>query len=146
MATLYQYSIGSGHNLPLGSLTNIELLVGFELPAKTAPVNPFPVENFVLSGNAQSQGRLDHVWEFTYLKYTALDTFIDNYLVSSGTLYSSRPVTIYTRKRDRGENSYGRYNAYVHYPRPNQDYDVDDNPSDKVLNVRIRFTGLEELS
>lgn len=146
MSTLYQYAIGSGWNLPSGSLTNMELLTGVELPPRTAPVNPFPITNPVLSGSSQSQGRIDHVWEFSYMSYDALDTFIDTFLVSSGTLYENRQVTINTRRRDRGNTTYARYNAYVHYPKAQDDYDIPASGGDKVENLRIRFTDLQELS
>jgi len=143
MITRYDYRIAAGHNVALAALVNVETLPGFagagvRIPPASQPVNPYPNRVVALSGREYGDGVITHVWEFSTLPIAALEYLITTYL-SGGTL-ASAPVTIYTRRHDRGV--YARYNAYLTYPVPGEDYRYTRR---HVLDLRLRFNGLELL-
>jgi hypothetical protein len=138
----YDYRIASGHNVALGSLTNVEnigqlWLAGVRPPPVTVPVNTYPTRYIALSGIEYGDGLIKHEWRFSIIPSTGLDYLQDTYL--GAVTVVSAAVTIYTRLQDQGVNVYARYNAYLARPIPGQDYQYRQR---KIINLALRFNGL----
>lgn len=144
---LFDYRIGSGHNLALGNLTNIEnFLWQYVRPRLAAPTSPpinwTPVKTQLLDGTRRGDGRVDHRWEFIgVLPLTALDALIDSYLTTASVIVDSKAVTIYTPDWEAG-GGYVRCNAYLLRPIPETDYT---KRRTKALNLRLNFQDLVKL-
>lgn len=112
---IYQYMLGAGYNLPLGSLTNVELIQGSDGKYLYPPdsFGSFNVgqETPQLNGLNSYQGFESVEWNWTgnggkgYITYGGARTLRTNFFngVWSATL------TIYTKTSN--ELSYERYNA-----------------------------------
>lgn len=128
----YSYAIAAGWNVALGSLTNVETLLG--VPPRTQPIDRFPVRTRTLSSEV-GEGALFHVWEFDEgLKKAKLKIIEDTYL-TNGTVVKAQ-VTINTREHIR--DTYTRWNAWIFLPQPGQDYNLDRGLA-RTLRVRFRL-------
>lgn len=139
---IYSYAWATGHDVALASLTNIETDLATYAPGRTlAPrtqaVARFPQRLISLDGVEVGFGDISHEWTFAALPADAFQYIVSTYCNSDG---SGAAVTIYTRRHDL--DNYGRYNAYLAYPQPIEDYSY---RNQYVLDVRLRFTGLEAL-
>jgi hypothetical protein len=144
---LYDYRIGSGHGLALGSLTNIENLIWpYVRPRLVAPSSPpinwAPVKTQLMDGSRSGDGRVDHVWEFSVLPLTALDYLIDLLLTTGGVIVDSKACTIYTPDWEAGGTSV-RCNAYILRPQPGIDYT---RRGRKAIGLRWPFQDLRVLA
>jgi len=142
---VYSYSIASGHDVALVSLTNIEDITYLRVNGKgVAPravsLDRWPQQRLALSGRPHSGGRIDLQWTFDAVPLTGLDSFIDAYLVTSSVDQPSKEVTINTRLAER--TTYKRYNARLLYPRYGTDYIIEGN---MVTGLRLTFIGLVAL-
>lgn len=112
---LYQFMIGPGYNLPLGSLTNVELIV--DSTGRTLyPPQVFPsylpgLAVVRLNGIEFERGRPSVEWLWTgnsnkgYMTYNGARTLRENYFGGNW----SGSLTIYTKTSN--ESSYTLYNA-----------------------------------
>jgi hypothetical protein len=142
MKPLYSYRIGSGWNVSLSSLVNVELITQIARPpSKVLPVSIFPVRTQVLSNAVFGDGSLSLTWQFDSLLITGLNYIISTYLTTSTLPVASKKVTIYTNNRDRA--LYTRYNCYLVYPESGNDYTLDGL---YALNLKLKFSGLTALS
>ena len=89
------------------------------------------------SGRVRGDGAIDHAWEFSGLRQTAVQYLLHTLLFSSGV---STAVTIYTRLHSTG--TYARYNAYAVLPAPGQDLEY---LRAGVYRVTLRFSDLVAL-
>lgn len=142
----YSYAIATGHDVALVSLTNFEDIPelkygGRNLPPKTQPVDTFPVRTRLMNGRVRGDGMINQVLTWRVLPIAGLKTLIDDYLVTGGNVVVSKACTLYTRLHDR--DTYKRYNAYIVYPKPNEDYTYDRL---HVFDLQLRFTNLEVLA
>jgi hypothetical protein len=138
----YDYRIAVGSSVALGSLSNIEdVLYPYTAPLRIAPrsqpVNLYPVRTVLGSGRVRGDGAIDHAWEFSGLRQTAVQYLLHTLLFSSGV---STAVTIYTRLHSTG--TYARYNAYAVLPAPGQDLEY---LRAGVYRVTLRFSDLVAL-
>lgn len=111
----YQYMIGAGYNLPLGSLTNVELITdpnGLTLyPPQAFPTYLPGVAASRLNGIEYERGYASVDWSWTgnsgkgWITYGGARLLRANYF---GGLWSNT-LTIYTKTTN--ETSYERYNA-----------------------------------
>lgn len=138
----YDYRIAVGSSVALGSLVNIEdVLWPYTAPLRIAPrsqpVNLYPIRTIMGSGRERGDGAINHVWEFTALRQSAVQYLLHTFLFSSGV---STAVTIYTRLHSTG--TYARYNAYAVLPAPGQDLEY---IRQGVYRVNLRFNDLVAL-
>lgn len=136
----YSYAIGSGWNVALASLTNLENLSQFvvrgnPVPVSTQPVNLFPIVRVAGSGKPKGYGRVDHAWTWSVLPQAAIQ-YLEDTFFSSGTVVSAQ-VTINTRRQNRG--TYTRYNAYAQLLIPTVNYTYRQN---MFVGVTMLFYGL----
>lgn len=147
MASANTYAFYPGHSIALATLTEIASISYFKsqgviLLPNTQPVNLYPLRTRVESGRERmDEGAGDHPWRFTGLPYTALDYVIDTFFSSVDGF--SPPVTIQTRRHDRGD--WKRFNCYLSYPQPDRDYRADNTLKDWVVDVTLWFYDLEVL-
>ncbi len=139
----YSYSIATGSNVALVSLTNVEDLIwNYTRPrritVRTQPVNAFPVRTVLGSGRVRGDGAINHAWEFTAIPKAAVD-YLMTYLWTAGTVVSTA-VTIYTRRHELDD--YARYNAYAILPVVGQDIEY---LRGGVLRMVISFSDLVAL-
>lgn len=136
---VYSFKIAAGHNVGLGSLVNVEEITQIGRPPSIPQSpNPFPVRKKYLSGRVAGSGYQTYVWEFDVMPMTGIKYIIDTYLyetiLASPFLMASSPVTIFTRRTDRG--GWARYNAYLEYPSPGTDYTED---AGFAVNLKLKF-------
>jgi hypothetical protein len=142
LKALYSYRIASGWNVALGSLVNLELITQIgRPPTRCQPVNLFPIATEMLSNIVYGDGTPSLTWMFDSLPVGALPYILSTYLTTSSVLVKSKKVTIFTNLRDRGY--YGRFNAYLSLPEPENDYKFDGN---LILGLKLHFSGLRALS
>ena len=139
----YSYSIATGSNVALVSLTNVEDLIwNYTRPRRivprSQPVNAFPVRTTTGSGRERGDGAIDHSWEFTAIPVAAVD-YLMSFLWAGGTVVSTA-VTINTPRHELDE--YFRANAYAILPVPGQDLEY---LRAGVLRMVIRFNDLVAL-
>ena len=142
----YSYAIATGHNVSLGSLTNFEDIPelafgGRNLPPRSQPVDTFPVRTLLMNGRVRGDGMINQVLTWDVLPVLGLKALIDDYLTTGGAVVVSKPCTLYTRLHDL--DTYKRYNAYIVYPQPNEDYNYDRT---YVFNLNLQFTDLQVLA
>lgn len=141
MAASNEYAWAAGHNVALASLTAIDTLGAFTyggigVQIVSNPVIPYPVRTRLQSGRERMDGRIDHQWRIPHgLKIDAVDYIIDTFFASPNGF--DAPVTINTRLHDRG--TWARYNAYIRYPMPDEDYRLEQG---YVFDLVIRFYAL----
>ena len=111
----YQYMIGAGYDLPLGSLTNVELIVDDNgvycyPPASFGEYMPgAPATRF--DGLEYERGRPSTDWPWTgangngYLTYSGAETIRNDYFNGNW----SGSLTVYTPTDESG--TYARFNA-----------------------------------
>jgi hypothetical protein len=139
MAVIYDYRIGVGAGLALGSLTNIETLLALRGSVfRAAVVNTFPVRTKVLSGKVYGDGAIGLVWQSAAIPIAAIKSIEDTFH-TNGTVVSA-PVTIYTRQANRA--TYTRYSAYSILMIPGEDYTYNEF---FAYDVRWQFTNLVAL-
>lgn len=142
------YRIASGHNVALAGLQNIVTLIQQRtgrlllIAPRSQPVNWFPVETPLGSGRVAGDGKPMHEWVFDGLPIAAFTYILQTYLYTSGAKVKSKAVTIYTPTFDEGDGVYSRFNAYLVYPTPGDDYEY---TRKNVISYRMRFTHLVEL-
>lgn len=142
------YRIASGHDVALAGLQNIVTLIQQQtgrlllIAPRSQPVNPFPVETPLGSGRVAGDGKPTHEWVFDGLPIAAFTYILTTYLYTTGAKVKSKAVTIYTPTFDEGSGVYSRFNAYLVYPIPGEDYEY---TRKNVVNYRMRFTHLVEL-
>ncbi len=142
------YRIASGHDVALVGLQNIVTLIQQQtgrlllIAPRSQPVNPFPIETPVGSGRVAGDGKPGHEWLFDALPIAAFTYILTTYLYTTGAKVKSKPVTIYTPTFDEGSGVYSRFNAYLVYPTPGDDYEY---TRKNVVSYRMRFTHLTEL-
>lgn len=145
MAGASEYAWYPGHNIALGTLTAITSITqykhgGVGVDPVSDPVNLYPVRTRLESGRERMDGRVDHVWRWPVaLKIDAVDYLIDTFF-GTPTGFDAL-VTINTRLHDRA--SWVRYNAYIAYPVPGQDYQLDRG---YVFDFVVRFSTLTAAS
>jgi hypothetical protein len=137
MTPTYNYGIAIGWNIPDGSLTNVETLLGY--PPRTQPVNEYPIRRVTLDQNVQDNGATNHEWPFEEgIPIAAIKTIEDTFY--GGGTVSNANVTIRTRRHNRGE--YARYNAVATLPKAPEDYEYDRG---MARNLRWKFRDLTRL-
>ena len=139
----YSYSIATGSNVALVSLTNVEDLIwNYTRPRRivprSQPVNAFPVRTTTGSGRVRGDGAIDHSWEFTAIPVAAVD-YLMSFLWAAGTVVSTA-VTINTRQHELDQ--YTRFNAFAILPVPGQDMEY---LKQGVMRLTIRFSDLTAL-
>lgn len=132
----YDYRIALGHNVALGSLSNIENLVRFA--PRSQPVDVFPVRRTVLSGAVIGAGTINHTWTWDILPIADLKRIEDTFFANGAVTFAN--VTIYTRRHNRA--LYARYNAIAILPQPGQDYEYTRR---YARNLRWQFRNLVAL-
>lgn len=141
LKALYSYRLGTGWNVALGSLVNVELIPQIARPPSNAlPVDPFPIRTEMLSNLVYGDGSPGHVWSYDSLLITGLNYIIATYLTTAGAVVASKKITLYTNLRDRA--TYARYNAYLEYPQAGRDYTLDGL---YCRNLKLNFSGLRAI-
>jgi hypothetical protein len=134
----YNYAIGTGASLPLGSLTNTQDLMGY--PPKSQPVNTQPVRTVTLSGRVYGEGAITHEWPFPQgLAPDKVGTLM-NFLFGAGGTQTSVQVTI--NQRDPIVGTYVRYTGWVERPIPGQDFTYDRT---FCFDFKLKFLGMVQL-
>jgi len=134
----YQYKIAAGHDLPSGSLTNIEAIKPtndryFYAPEGYYAINPGTIR-LRLDGTNYETGYPSTRWRFMTMTRAQYQYLISTYS-TGGNSYSGN-VTINTRDATAG--TYVKRNAIMHIPTPEQltpNFTV-------VQNIEIKFSRL----
>lgn len=137
--TIYDYRIALGSATPMGSLTNIETLIGY--PPQTQPVAFYPVRTRVLSGREYGDGAVNHTWAFNEgVPIDKVGTILNTFFGGGTTGTVSAFVTINTRLHPSG--TYGRFTGWMALPLPGDDYTYDRT---FARDFQLRFLGLTRL-
>ena len=112
------------------SLVNIETITTF--PPRATPLPLGSVDRVTLDGKLHVAGAQVVEWQFGYLAKSKLNSIVTTYI--GGWDIASNDVTIVTLKRDE---TYGTFNARLHLPQRDKDYDQP--TSGTVANLRLRF-------
>lgn len=145
---LPDYRIASGHDVALASLQQIVTFVQSTsgrrpiVAPNSQPVNRWPVETVVGDGQVRGDGRPGHEWNIGAMRIAAFTAFLQAYLYTTGSPVKSKAVTIYTPTFDLGDGMYTRYNAYLIWPVPGEDYRYFRKA---VVDLRLRFSRLVAL-
>lgn len=112
---IYDYRIGVGYNVALGSLTNIEDItptndIAFAPPNAISTYSP-GIRRTRTDSRDYFAGKKTCSWVFSMLTWKQVEYLMDTYCNS---LYDG-PVTIYTRA---GRTTYARFNALMKLPIP----------------------------
>lgn len=139
MQPLYDYRLAAGHNVALGSMTNVENLIRTVVPLRRLPprsgfIDQYPTRQIAISGREYGDGLISTEWRWDNLPLVALDLLQDTYLPGG---VVSAPVTIHTRNQDT--QAYQRANAFMVRPQPEVDYTLRGR---RVVGLVIRFRNL----
>lgn len=138
MALATEYAWYPGHNIALATLVAVQTVADFTygglgVQIVSDPVNAYPLRTRLESGRERMDGRIDHTWRVARgVTIAAVDYVIDTYFSTPTGLDAA--ITINTRRHDRG--TWARYNAYLAYPIPGQDYRLE---AGYVFDWVIRF-------
>lgn len=137
MIPQYEYAIGVGHGLPLGSLTNVELLVApgdwrnFYPPNAYSAFNP-GVPRVRLDSYRDFTGFNSMVWNFELLTRAQYHYLKDVYCIGGG--YTGT-VTINSPNEN---GTYTRYNAVMNIPTPAElDRNYKENQKFQIQFIRL---------
>lgn len=134
--TYYSYGLALGHDIALGSISNIETVLlpytnNILLPPRTQPIERHPVRTAVLSGRERGDGFVNHEWFWGFMPVAAYDFYNDTYF--NGVV----SVAVTVLQRNHLKNVYERWNGYAHRPIAGTEFVYD---SYRVLEVTQRFT------
>ena len=124
-----QYSLAGTFNRS-GSLSNVEGTTTFPPRANALPLGSERI--LTIDGSQQVNGAQIVTWQWGFLARSKLNSLVTGYL--GGWDVSSAPVTMVTRKRD---GTFGTFNAYMHLPNADEDYE--EPALGTLANLRIRF-------
>ena len=135
------YAMASGHNVALGSLTDMAEFVapyvyGIYLPPRSPELDFYPVRKIPISTRTKGGGSISHIWQYDALPVAAFEDMLSTFATPG----IANPVTINTPIHT--EQDYRRFNAYLDYPQANVDFTY---TSYFIVNIVLRFSGLVEL-